>query len=55
MRRRQRLGLIRQEEADETLKIPTKEVVFSRFECTKCGREFKRGLFMHMKHCKGNP
>jgi hypothetical protein len=56
MRRRQ-IEAMRQ--AARVYDVPVAEVSLpvrhevSKFECPVCGKHFRRGLFMHVKYCKG--
>ena len=57
MRRRQ---IVAMRQVARVFDVPMQEVEqpvreeVSKFECPKCGKHFRRGLYMHTKYCKEN-
>lgn len=52
MRRRQ-VWAARQTPETPPVTAVTAPAVESKYLCPKCGKEFRRGMFIHQKHCKG--
>ena len=61
LRRRARIALQNKMKQEERPEIPAillpavepKDYPVNKKACSKCGKEFPRGLTMHEKHCKG--